>query len=130
MRCGQLQQLTHDYRQADTPTRIGADDPTCLSDAASNVITRAVGATAMLVLDETSVSVEDGDIYLLCSDGLTNLVTDAEIAHALMHGSYRQASQVLVGLALQRGGTDNVTVVVVSATDLYSNERTVFNPAV
>ena len=94
----------------------------------TNTITRAVGAAATLTLDEARLSAEDGDIFLLCSDGLTNFVTDVEIARVLLHGSCRNASQALVELALQRGGGDNVTVVVVLVTDLYSNERTVFNP--
>lgn len=156
LRRGLLRQLTQDHRQADCPAPASADgvtgparaaDTTGLAGghadgvstatgersptaSASNVITRAVGASATLLLDETRVSVEDGDIFLLCSDGLSNMVMDIEIAHALMHGSCRQAAQALVSLALQRGGGDNVTVVVASATDLDSNERTVFNPAV
>ena len=119
MRRGLLQQLTRDHRRTDPPA---------LTSSVTNVITRAVGAAATLMLEETGLSAEDGDTFLLCSDGLTNLVTDAEIAHVLMHGACRQAAQALVALALQRGGTDNVTVVVISATDLFSAERTVFNP--
>ena len=132
MRRGLLRQITRDHRQSETSTPTGtACPPDRITTAvATNVITRAVGATATLSLDETRVPLEDGDIFLLCSDGLTNLVTDTEIAQLLLHGSCRQASQALVNLALLRGGTDNVTVVVVSVTDLCSTDRTVFNPAV
>ncbi len=135
MRHGVLRQLTRDHRQPDAAGAASAFAASGPGGSAApvasgtNVITRAVGATATLTLDETVLAVEDGDIFLLCSDGLTNTVADCEIAHALLHGSCRQASQALVALALQRGGADNVTVVVVTATDPYSSERTVFNPA-
>ena len=145
MRGGLLRQITCDHRhavrsdQVGDGTTAGSPGPPCRigstgaasdrSAAGSNVITRAVGAAPTLVLDEVGLSIEDGDIFLLCSDGLTGMVSDAEIAQALTHGSCRQAAQGLISLALQRGGTDNVTAVVACATDPYSNDRTVFNPA-
>lgn len=146
MRRGVLQQMTRDHRQPDLPVPSGAADAGTaisasgtspasgpanarnLTGSGTNVITRAIGAAATLILEKTGLSAEDGDIFLLCSDGLTNLVTDAEIAQVLMHAACRQAAQALVALALQRGGTDNVTVVVISVIDLFSAERTVFNP--
>ena len=143
MRRGQLRQISRDHRQTDAATLPATDraagSATGLSAAspgrsdasiASNIISRAVGAAASLLLDEIRVPVEDGDFFLLCSDGLTNMVTDREIAEALLHGSCRQATQLLIALALQYGAPDNVTVVVVTATDLDSSDRTVFNPAV
>lgn len=94
----------------------------------SNVVTRAVGAADVLELDELLFSVDDGDVLLLCSDGLTRELSDADIARTLLPGNCRLASQTLIALALQRGGRDNVSVVVLAVDDLCSADRTVINP--
>jgi protein phosphatase len=94
-----------------------------------NMITRAVGAEDALVLDEGRIDIQDGDMFLLCSDGLSNEVSEQEIAGALVPGNCRQAAEALVDLALERGGHDNISAVVVGVEDLYSSEKTMFNPA-
>ncbi len=71
----------------------------------------------------------DGDIFLLCTDGLSNEVHDREIGNALSPGSCRQASEALIAMALKRGGHDNILAVVVRADDLRSGDRTATNPA-
>ena len=97
--------------------------------AAANMITRAVGAVDALELDEGMVPVADGDIFLLCSDGLTNHVSEQDIADALADGDCRLASDRLIDLALKGGGRDNISAVVVRAEDPYSSDMTVVNPA-
>jgi len=63
--------------------------------------------------DIRRLSLEDGDRLLLCTDGLTDMVDDAAIALALKRGGGSEAAcRALVDLALERGGRDNVTVVV------------------
>jgi protein phosphatase len=128
-RHGQLQQMTRDHSlveefksRADAGLENGDYPP-------RNLLTRAVGATDTLEIDQDVVEVEDGDVFLLCSDGLSNEVGSAEIGHALTSGSCRQAAEILVRCALDRGGRDNVTVVVVRADDAHGTEKTELNPA-
>ena len=94
----------------------------------ANLITRALGAEDTLELDDNTIEVVDGDVFLLCSDGLSNEVGDLAIAQALLPGNCRQASEALLELALERGGRDNITAVVVRAEDLCSPDRTVMHP--
>ena len=60
--------------------------------------------------------VQAGDRYLLCSDGLYNPVESGDICARLGQGSPEEACQSLIDLALERGGRDNITVVVVDAS--------------
>lgn len=78
-----------------------------------NVITRAIGAASAPELEIEHGLLASGDVFVLCSDGLTTHVTDSEIGAAALAGPPQQASEALVNLALDRGGTDNVTVIVV-----------------
>jgi PPM family protein phosphatase len=78
-----------------------------------NVITRALGADAEVEADTVSAPVRDGDVVLLCSDGLSSYVPEATIATVLESaGSLRDAARELVAAANSAGGTDNVTVVL------------------
>ena len=86
------------------------------------------GNQTMLEVDGDIVEVLDGDVFLLCSDGLSNEVSELAIEQALLPGNCRQASQALIALALERGGHDNITAVVVRAEDLYSPDRTTMHP--
>ena len=78
-----------------------------------NVITRAIGALEDPPLDIAHGQILPDDKFLICSDGLTAHVTDDEIRDKLGEGSAQEACQSLIDLTLSRGGTDNVTVVVV-----------------
>ena len=77
----------------------------------SNRITRAVGAAAELLLDGVQGELKPGDVFLLCSDGLTRHVEDAEIQAALEGLRPQAAADQLLDMTLARGGADNVTVV-------------------
>jgi protein phosphatase len=92
------------------------------------VITRALGGDEALELDSVTIDIRDGDLFLLCSDGLSNEVSEAGIMQALLPGNCRLAAEALVDLALERGGHDNITVVVVRAEDLTSPDRTALHP--
>jgi protein phosphatase len=128
-RGGSLHQLTRDHNQFEqlqVQRHLSAAD--ALAYPGSNMITRALGAAATLELDEMTVQVSDGDVFLLCSDGLSNAVdTDAMFA-ALAGGDCAQAAEALVKLALDAGGRDNISVVVVRADDVGGDE-TVLNPS-
>jgi protein phosphatase len=78
------------------------------------VITRAVGSPEALQPDYWLLPALDGDRLVLCSDGLTGEVDDDGIATALLeHADPQQAADALVALALEGGGRDNVTVIVI-----------------
>jgi PPM family protein phosphatase len=100
-----LERLTRDHTLAAEVPGIAA--------AYEHVLMRAVGPGAEVEADVESYPVESGDRYLICSDGLTNHVADAEIAGAL--AADRPLAEIAAGLvdvALARGGNDNITVVL------------------
>ena len=128
-RDGRLWQLTRDHSQLEAvrSVHVASSDDT-LDRPAANVITRALGGADDLELDAVGADVADGDVFLLCSDGLSNEVSEAAIMQALLPGSCRLAADALVELALEQGGHDNITAVVVRAEDLFSPDRTVIHP--
>jgi protein phosphatase len=81
----------------------------------AHVITRAVGASVELQLDQVFSQVRPRDVFLLCSDGLTGCVADDEIAACLRGPDPEAAADRLLGLALARAPADNVSLVVVAA---------------
>lgn len=86
--------------------------------ALRGLLTRAIGVEAEVTPDIAAYSLEADDHYLLCSDGLTDMVPDADIAEVLatLGGSAHVAARHLVDLANDRGGMDNVSVIVVSSS--------------
>ncbi|HQV91972.1 MAG TPA: protein phosphatase 2C domain-containing protein [Phycicoccus sp.] len=107
---GQLSQLTVDHAAV---RQVGGD-----AGLTRNVITRAIGAGIERppMADQWLVPAREGQRILICSDGLTNEVTDPLIQASLMSASDPQsAASLLVEAALEAGGRDNVTVVVVDA---------------
>lgn len=93
----------------------------------ANVITRALGVSETLELDRCPVPVENGDTFLLCSDGLSRYVNDDEIAAALADPSCQQACDRLIQAALATPARDNITAVVVRASADQSDLRTRIN---
>jgi serine/threonine protein phosphatase PrpC len=81
----------------------------------SHVITQAVGIKSRVVAEVNEFEVLPGDVYLLCSDGLTDMVKDEEIAETLVaaEGQWERAAQRLVDVANSHGGHDNISVVLV-----------------
>ena len=88
----------------------------------------ALGAATGLELDEIPVQVSDGDVFLLCSDGLSNAVSPEDMFNALTVGDCAQAAETLIELALAAGGRDNISVVVVRADEVEA-DQTVMNPS-
>jgi protein phosphatase len=80
----------------------------------NNILTRGVGIDRQVEVDIGSHAARDDDIYLFCSDGLSNMVQDPEIEQILreLDGDLAGASERLIGLALENGGLDNVSVVL------------------
>lgn len=79
-----------------------------------NLITRALGAESELMADCYQRIVEPGDYFLLCTDGLSNLVDEQELLYEVIHGGDNSTCcQRLLDIALSRGAPDNVTVVLI-----------------
>jgi len=79
-----------------------------------NIITRSLGPNAQVQVDiEGPLPIETGDVFLLCSDGLSGQVKDDEIGRVLLTLAPQEAVRALVDLANLRGGPDNITVIVV-----------------
>jgi serine/threonine protein phosphatase PrpC len=78
-----------------------------------NVITRAIGASDCLELDQVSVKLQKGDIFLLCSDGLNEVISDVEIADFLRTYPLQSVCDNLIQMALNRKVRDNVTALTV-----------------
>jgi protein phosphatase len=126
-----LTQLTLDHSQvAELQAQGHLSAQQARHHPAHHLITRAVGAGERLQLDEGRIDVCDGDMFLLCSDGLSNEMDDADIAAALACGDCQYATDTLVDLALHQGGRDNVTAIVIRADDPDASDRTLANPAV
>jgi PPM family protein phosphatase len=116
LRTGGLQQLTSDHSLVAEQVRRGI---LTVSEAESstmqNVLLRALGTQPQVEVDIEQVGLFPNDILLLCSDGLTRMVTEPEIAGALQsEPDPQKAAEKLVKLANEGGGVDNVTAIVVS----------------
>ncbi|HJZ55740.1 MAG TPA: protein phosphatase 2C domain-containing protein [Gemmataceae bacterium] len=113
-RDGRLVRLTRDHTYAQTLVDAGLireDD--VRANRCRHILTRALGPTGDRVdVDVAQGVIHDGDQLLLCTDGLTGMVSEDKIAALLGHGSATGASQALVDAALAAGGKDNVTVVL------------------
>ncbi len=114
LRDGTLEQLTTDHSQVEQYVQQGLlsrEDAQNHPD--NNLITRAVGATDALYLDCDIAALAPGDRFLLSSDGLDKHVSSDEIADGLRRFELPRCARHLINLALERGGTDNVSVCLV-----------------
>jgi len=115
LRHGKLVQITRDHSQVEEMVERGLLQPEDAdSHPASNVITRAVGASDVLYVDVDLQEIQRGDRYLLCSDGLYKHLGSKDILENLkIDDTLSHIAHNLVNLTLERGATDNVTVVVI-----------------
>lgn len=115
VRKGEIRQLTVDHSLVAEQLRAGfITEEELKTHKFKNIITRSVGFQNEVEIDLHVRDLEEGDRFLLCSDGLTNLVEEDEILKAVSKNPPKTACQKLVELANKKGGDDNVTVVVVS----------------
>jgi PPM family protein phosphatase len=134
VRDGKLEQLTDDHSLVGELMRSGKLSPEeAEGHPQRSVITRAVGTEPDVDVDTFTVQSEPGDLYLLCSDGLTDMVSDREIL-GLLDGSESldATARALVDAANAGGGEDNITVVLFQLTgaDAPEVDETVRMPAV
>lgn len=115
LRQGTLVRITHDHSYVEELVdsgQITADE--ARTHPSRSIITRALGSDPDMYADHFSLEVNDGDRVILCSDGLSSMISDAEIESlAVSSATPQQAADNLVAAALTAGGSDNVTVVVV-----------------
>jgi protein phosphatase len=129
-RDGCLKQLTRDHSHVEALRSQGyLSDEEAARHPSHHLITRAVGADDRLELDEDIVEAGDHDVFLLCSDGVSNELDNDDIAGVLATGDCRQAAHMLVDMALQRGGRDNISAIVIRADDTGVTDKTLLNPA-
>jgi protein phosphatase len=113
-RAGKLHVLTRDHSQIEEMIRSGLlGREEAGQNSANHVITRAVGVQADLKVDVTTCDLQSQDVFLLCSDGLSDVVSHSEIEKVLMSETCQESAKDLIALALSKGAPDNVTVVVV-----------------
>lgn len=116
LRRGKMFQLTKDHSYTAEAIEKGLMTPEQARTAANrSVLTQALGGQTPLTPQVETGEVEDGDIFVLCSDGLWDMVDDHEIVQRLQDSrSAEAACRKLVDLANERGGPDNITVAIVS----------------
>jgi serine/threonine protein phosphatase PrpC len=116
MRRGELSQLTSDHSWVNEQIKNGVISPDqARTHPLRNVVTRALGGKAELVVDVRTLTAEPEDALLLCSDGLTTMLPDEEIEACLARclPDLERATKELVQAANEHGGEDNITVLVI-----------------
>jgi protein phosphatase len=114
LRSGTLRQLTVDHSLVAEQLRAGALTPAqARTSSYRHVITRALGADPEVRPDIIRHTLEKDDRFLLCTDGLTEMVDDREIARILESSAPREAVHELINAANRNGGVDNITAVAV-----------------
>ncbi len=115
MRDGKLELLTHDHSLINDALALKPDlTPEELARLPKNIITRALGMREEVKVDVRSEVVKAGDIFLLCSDGLTGMINEEDISKVLANSNdLRNACELLVTMANEAGGNDNITALLV-----------------
>ncbi|HEV2998625.1 MAG TPA: Stp1/IreP family PP2C-type Ser/Thr phosphatase [Solirubrobacteraceae bacterium] len=128
LREGELQRLTDDHSLVDELIREGRLTPEeAEGHPQRSIITRALGPEAAVEIDTHSYRARAGDVYLLCSDGLTSMVPEARVVDVLVSNPrLRDAGEALISLANAAGGRDNITVVLLRLEEVgVSNGATI-----
>ncbi len=116
LRASELSQLTSDHSWVNEQIQNGVISPDqARSHPLRNVVTRALGGKSDLRVDIRGLKAEAGDILLLCTDGLTTMLSDEEIRQCLLKWApdVERAAQELVNGANEHGGEDNITVLLI-----------------
>ena len=109
-----IHQITRDHSLVAEMVRMGGlDKEAARNHPAKNIITRAIGASRTVNVDFFTVELTKGDMILMCSDGLTNMLEDEEIlAIVQSKGDIREKANALVEAANNNGGLDNIAVIL------------------
>nr|WP_330364794.1 Stp1/IreP family PP2C-type Ser/Thr phosphatase [Butyrivibrio sp. NC3005] len=110
-----IRQITHDHSLVEEMVRMGGIDPeTARHHLDKNIITRAIGATENVDVDFFQEELKSGDMILMCSDGLTNMVSDKEIFTIIQRpNDIAGKAENLIKAANNNGGKDNIAVILI-----------------
>lgn len=112
---GGINQITTDHSMVqDLLSRGKITDEQAANHPNKNIITRAVGVDKSIEIDFDQIDLDDNSTLLLCTDGLSNYVTNDEIVELMSDGKHYAFADRLVQKANENGGGDNITVVVIS----------------
>jgi protein phosphatase len=117
----EIRQITRDHSLVEEMVRMGGiDREAARNHPDKNIITRAIGARDTIEIDFFHEELKSGDIVLMCSDGLTNMLEDEEICRILKgSGSIEERAEELIEAANTNGGKDNIAVIVI---DMFAEE--------
>ena len=124
-RHGETKQLTQDHSLVQEMIDNGyLSQEEAMISSSRNLITRALGIAPDVEVDVKTEVLDVDDIYLLCSDGLSDLLSEQDMARILTEhrDNLGEAAQKLVDLANERGGTDNISVILVALHEAFSDE--------
>ena len=111
---GQIRQVTRDHSLVQEMVRMGELKPEeARNHPDKNIITRAVGTAETVKVDFFDIRLEPGNQLLMCSDGLSNMVSDEEIFEIIEEDDGKDKAQELIDKANANGGKDNIAVIVV-----------------
>ena len=124
LRDGELLRLTDDHSLVDELMRQGRLTPEeAVEHPQRSVITRALGPELTVEVDTRSFSARAGDLFLLCSDGLTTMLSEEEIRELLLaNRRLRDAGEALIAGANEAGGRDNITVVLIRLEEVLAGQ--------
>lgn len=116
-----IRQITRDHSLVEEMIRMGGiDREAARNHPDKNIITRAIGARDTVEIDFFHEELKPGDIVLMCSDGLTNMLDDEEIGRILKgQGTIEERAEKLVEAANDNGGKDNIAVIII---DMFAEE--------
>jgi serine/threonine protein phosphatase PrpC len=121
LRDGQIERLTRDHSLVEELVQEGRLTPEEAEEHPQrSIITRALGPEQHVLVDHFTHRVQEGDVYLICSDGLTSMVRDDQRLAELIQGSatLREAGRTLIDAANAAGGRDNITVILFRIADV------------
>lgn len=115
----EITQITKDHSLVEEMVRLGGiDEEAAKYHPKKNVITRAVGGAEEIEIDFFEIKLMPGDVILMCSDGLTNMLDDEEIKLIIeKQRDVIEKAEELVNAANQNGGRDNITVTIIEQTE-------------
>ncbi len=111
---GKIERLTTDHSVVQQLVELGRlSEEEAQNHPEKNMITRAVGVKDSVEVDTKSVKLRKNEALLLCTDGLSNVVSEEEMLDIVSGTEHEEAAELLISLALTRGGPDNVTAVII-----------------
>jgi serine/threonine protein phosphatase PrpC len=124
LRAGAIEQITKDHSVVQELVNRGLFTPEeARQSLAKNLVTRALGVDPTIEAETAAANVQPEDLYLLCSDGLTDVVSDEQITEILRRDGrdLNAAARLLIERANEQGGPDNISVILVRASDSSGN---------